>query len=68
MGYHKESSGTTDKDDRDLNSPSTMYRSMCGSEIDIVQRTLLVRIMPRRIDQIVLYTETELDPIVHGLR
>ena len=28
---------------------------MCGSEIDIVQRMLLIHIMPRRIDQIVSY-------------
>ena len=30
--------GTTDKTDRDRNSPTTKYHSMCGSEIDIVQR------------------------------
>ena len=29
--------GTTDKTDWDRNSPTTKYRSMCGSEIDIVQ-------------------------------
>ena len=28
---------------------------MCGSEIDIVQRTPLIHIVPRKIDQIVSY-------------
>ena len=32
-----------------------MYCSMCGSEIDIVHRTPLIRIVPRKIDQIVSY-------------
>ena len=32
-----------------------MYCSMCGSEIDIVHRMLLICIVPRKIDQIVSY-------------
>ena len=61
--------GTTDKPDRDRNSPSTEYCSIRGSEIDIVhsQNCQIGSYTALRLDSYCMRWKST-DHIIHGLR